>query len=107
MANAAANNLTLILLLPCSVILTWAYWTFPRSLTRRGTRRRFDASVLALAVSASFLGVRWGLLRADVASGAIGKPVLTALIACAAFVLVLALGAWLRTLLFRDSSGRG
>src|SRR3546814_12937199 len=74
MATAAFDNLALILFLPWFAILAWAYWTFPRSLTRRGTRRRFDGAVLLLAPSASFLGMRWGLLRADVDTGAIWKP---------------------------------
>ncbi|MDP1698299.1 MAG: hypothetical protein Q8L45_11050 [Xanthomonadaceae bacterium] len=107
MANAVANNLALILFLPWFAILAWAWWTFPRSLTRRGTRRRFDGAVLLLAVSASFLGMRWGLLRASVESGAIWKQVLASLIAYGAFVLVLALGAWLRALLFRDPGSKG
>lgn len=107
MASAAANNLALILFLPWFAILAWAYWTFPRSLTRRGARRRFDGAVLMLAISASFLGMRWGLLRASLDSGAIWKQVLATLMAYGAFVAVLALGAWLRALLFRDASGKG
>jgi len=63
--------------------------------------------VLLLALSASFLGMRWGLLRASVESGAIWKQVLASLIAYGAFVLVLALGAWLRALLFRDPGSKG
>ncbi|PIQ37037.1 MAG: hypothetical protein COW59_09375 [Lysobacterales bacterium CG17_big_fil_post_rev_8_21_14_2_50_64_11] len=107
MVFAANPNLALIGLLPLCGVLAWLYWTFPRSLTRRGTRRRFDGAVLLLALSAGFLGMRWSLLRASLDAGAIAKPALVAAIACGTFVAVLALGAWLRALLFRDANGKG
>lgn len=107
MVDVASNNLALILLLPWFAILTWVYWTFPRSLTRRGTRRRFDAAVLLLAISASFLGMRWGILRISLDAAAISKPMLAAVLAGGAFLLVLALSAGLRALLFRSTGDKG
>ncbi|MDX2299709.1 MAG: hypothetical protein NW204_08290 [Xanthomonadaceae bacterium] len=100
MSSGVSGWLALLLLLPWFAIVAWAYWSFPRHLTRRGTRRRFDGAVLLLAVSASFLGMRWGLLHASADSGPIWKQVLAALIAYGAYLAVVAMGVGLRAMLF-------
>lgn len=100
MNSGFASYLALILFLPWFGIVAWAFWTFPRHLTRRGTRRRFDAAVLLLAISVSFLGMRWGLLNADGGGGPIWKQVLATLIAYGAYLAVVAMGVALRRALF-------
>lgn len=100
MSAGFGGLLALLLFLPWFAIVAWAFWTFPRHLSRRGSRRRFDAAVLLLAISASFLGMRWGLLHARSDGGAIWKQVLASLIAYAAYLAVVAMGVGLRARLF-------
>lgn len=103
MISGYASYLAVVLFLPWFAVVAWAYWNFPRHLTRRGARRRFDSAVLLLSVSVSFLGMRWGLLNASAESGAIWKQILATLIAYGAFLLVVMLGVALRGALFGAS----
>lgn len=103
MSGGYASYLAVLLFLPWFAVVAWGYWTFPRHLTRRGTRRRFDGAVLLLAVSVSVLGMRWGLLNASVDSGPIWKQILATLIAYGAFLLVVTMGVALRAALFGAS----
>lgn len=98
--------LAFLLLAPWLIILAWAYWNYPRSLPRHGLRRLFDAVVVLLAlVVAAEMGLlvfdRVVLPRAGpygVPSGSIWQQVLPVLVAYGVFVVVLALGLWLRHL---------
>lgn len=105
MSSAVASYLALALFVPWFGLVAWAFWTFPRHLTRRGTRRRFDAAVLLLAFSASFLGMRWGLLHVSGDGGPIWKQVLATLIAYGAYLAVVLMGIGLRRALFGPQHG--
>ncbi len=92
-------NLALILFLPWFAILGALYWFYPR--TPRGPARRgFDLAVLAVALVLSWAGMRWGLLNADAAAGAIWKQVLATLVAYGLFLIVVAFGWLARSKLF-------
>jgi hypothetical protein len=93
-------NLTLILFLPWFAILGALFWIYPRQ-PRGPLRRGFDAAALALALLASWLAMRWGMLEADPQAGPIWKQVLATLTAYGAFLAVLALAWPLRVRLLR------
>jgi hypothetical protein len=88
-------NLTLILFLPWFAILGALYWIYPRQ-PRTGARRAFDLVALVLALCASWIAMRWGMLNAAADAGAIWKQVLACLTAYGAFLAVLALATWIR-----------
>jgi hypothetical protein len=92
---AVEFNLSLILFLPWFAILGALYWIYPRQ-PRHAVRRGFDAAALLLAMLASWLAMRWGMLNADPQAGAIWKQVLACLTAYGAFLAVLGVAAWLR-----------
>lgn len=52
--------LSLLLLGPWLLILAWAYWTYPKSLPRRRSRRVFDGVALLLAAVATFALAAYG-----------------------------------------------
>lgn len=97
------SNLTLILFLPWFAILGVLYWVYPRR-PRGAARRGFDLAALVLAVLASWVAMRWGLVHADPQAGAIWKQVLACLTAYAAFLAVLGVAAWLRAILLRPAA---
>jgi hypothetical protein len=88
-------NLTLILFLPWFLILGALFWCYPRQ-PRGPVRRGFDLAALVLAALASWFAMRWGLLHADPAAGAIWKQVLACLTAYAAYLAVLGAAWWQR-----------
>ena len=89
-------NLTLILFLPWFAILGVLSWVYPRQ-PRTAARRGFDLAALVLAVLASWVAMRWGMINADPQAGAIWKQVLACLTAYGAFLAVLGIAAWLRS----------
>lgn len=93
-------NLTLILFLPWFAILGVLFWVYPRR-PRGASRCGFDLAALVLALVASWIAMRWGMLNADAQAGAIWKQVLACLTAYGAFLAVLGLAAWLRMRLWR------
>lgn len=95
-------NLAMILFLPWFAILGALFWFYPRQ-PRGGLRRGVDVAALALALLASWIGMRWGMLNADPGAGAIWKQVLACLVAYGAFLAVLGLAAWLRARLWRSA----
>lgn len=102
MNPAVEFNLTLILFLPWFAILGALFWFYPRR-PRNAARRSFDLAALVMALLASWIGMRWGMLHADPGAGSIWKQLLATLIAYGAFLAVLG-AAWpLRTRLFRGA----
>lgn len=100
MSPLVEMSLALILFFPWFAILGALFWLFPR--WPRGARRRlFDLAALTFAAVLSVIGMRWGYLHADTASGAIWKQVLATLIAYKVFLAVMGLALWLRFRWFR------
>lgn len=100
MNSAVEFNLTLILFLPWFAILGALYWIYPRK-PRHAARLGFDLAALVLALLASWFAMRWGIVNADPQAGAIWKQVLACLTAYGAFLVVLGIAAWLRSILLR------
>ncbi|WP_114241318.1 hypothetical protein [Dyella sp. C9] len=101
--------LAILMLAPWLLILGWAYWAYPKSLPRTGSRRAFDAAALLLAAFAAVQCASAAFDTASVpavgqygpASGAIWQQVLPALYGYGACVLVLALALIVRHLVWR------
>lgn len=96
--------LAILLLAPWLLILSWAYWAYPKGLLRSSGRRIFDFVALLLAMIAA---VQCALLGFDMverpvvdqfgrASGGIWQQVLPALCGYGAFAAVLILAMFLR-----------
>jgi hypothetical protein len=94
-------NLALILFAPWFAILGWAYWQYPKSHLRSGARRRFDVLVLALALAATVIAMRWSYFLPFKGVGVMWPQVVATLAAYHSFLLVLVLGWFLRGRLFR------
>lgn len=94
-------NLALILFAPWFAILGWAYWNYPKSHLRSGARRRFDLAVLALALVATTIAMRWSYFLPFKGVGVMWPQVIATLAAYHAFLLVLALGWIVRGRFFR------
>lgn len=100
--------LAIALLTPWLLILSWAYWSWPRRPRSRG-RRLFDLLALLLALGVAALSALAGfdqvqLPTADVLgqpSGGIWQQVLPALYAYGAFTLVLLVALLLRRAIWR------
>ncbi|UPG86489.1 hypothetical protein L2Y94_03770 [Luteibacter aegosomatis] len=101
--------LALLLLAPWLVVLGWAYWAYPKSLPRTGTRRAFDALALVASIIAS---VQAALLAYDAVelpaadqfgpkSGAIWQQVVPALYGYGAFLAVLVVALVVRQVIWK------
>jgi hypothetical protein len=96
--------LAILLLAPWLLILCWAYWTYPKSLSKTSGRRIFDFVALLLAVIATGASALFGfdMVQLPVAgqlgptSGAIWQQVVPALYGYGAFIVVLVLAMLLR-----------
>jgi hypothetical protein len=95
------HNLALILFLPWFLILGVLYWLLPRGLPRSPARIGFDLAALAIAVTLSVYGMRWGMVNADMSYGRMWPQVLATVLAYKAFLIVIALAWWTRSKLFR------
>lgn len=101
--------LAILLLTPWLLILCWSYWAYPKSLPHAAARRLFDVAAMLLAMIAAaqcaviaFDRVRLPTVDAfGRASGAIWQQVLPALLAYAAFTVVLLLAVLVRHVLWR------
>jgi hypothetical protein len=93
--------LALILFAPWFALLGWVYWVFPRSHAVTPARRRFDIAVLAIALAAT-IGAMLGAYRMPWAdTGSLWPQVIATLAAYHAFLLVLAVGWFVRGRRFR------
>jgi hypothetical protein len=101
--------LALFLLAPWLLILTWAYWAYPKSLVRNAARRMFDLVAIALAAIGS---VQLALYAFDSTtikqigtfgpeSGGIWKQVIPALYGYFTFLAVLAIAMIIRHFIWR------
>lgn len=86
-------NLALILFLPWFAILGALFWIYPRA-PKHPMRSGYNLAVLAMALVLSWIGMRWGMLNADPAAGAIWKQVLATLLAYGIFLGVVT-SAWI------------
>jgi hypothetical protein len=107
--------LAILLLAPWLIVLGWAYWAYPKSLLKNGTRRAFD--VLAL-VAAMVAAVQAALLAYDAVelpvadqfgpkSGAIWQQVVPALYGYGAFLAVLLLALVIRQMVWKKARNAG
>lgn len=93
-------DLAVVLFLPWFLVLGALFSLLPRE--PRGLKRRgFDLVVLVLAVLASAVAARWSFAGADTSHGTMWPQVLAAVVAYAAFIVVLAVAWPLRHLLLR------
>jgi hypothetical protein len=96
--------LAILLLAPWLLILCWAYWTYPKSLSKTSGRRIFDFVALLLAVIATGASALFGFDMVQLpaagqlgpTSGAIWQQVVPALYGYGAFIVVLVLAMLLR-----------
>lgn len=93
-------NLALILFLPWFAILGTLFWLYPRT-PKHPMRGGYNLVVLAMALVLTWVGMRWGMLNADPAAGAIWKQVLATLIAYGIFLAVVTLAWVARGRIFR------
>jgi hypothetical protein len=107
--------LAILLLAPWLLILCWAYWTYPKSLSKTSGRRIFDFVALLLAVIAAAQGTLFGFDTAMLptvgqfggrASGAIWQLVLPALYGYGAFVVILGIALLARHGIFHRFRNR-
>lgn len=94
-------NLALILFAPWFAILGWVYWQYPKSHLRSPSRRGFDLIVLALALVLSAIAMRWSYFLPFKGVGVMWPQVIATLSAYHAFLLVLAVGWFLRSRMYR------
>jgi hypothetical protein len=96
--------LAILLLAPWLLILCWAYWTYPKSLSKTSGRRIFDFVALLLAMVATGASALFGFDMVQLpaagqlgrTSGAIWQQVVPALYGYGAFIVVLVLAMLLR-----------
>jgi hypothetical protein len=94
-------NLAIILFAPWFAILGWAFWQYPKSHGRGPGRLRFDLIVLALALVASIVAMRWSYFLPFGDAGPLWPQVIATLAAYHAFLFVLVAGWFLRGRWFR------
>ena len=95
------SNLAIVLFAPWFAILGWAYGVYPKSHRRGPGRRRFDLLVLALALVASVLAMRWSYFLPFEGVGVMWPQVIATLAAYHAFLVVLVAGWFVRGRLYR------
>jgi hypothetical protein len=86
--------LALILFAPWFALLGWVYWSFPRSHAVTPARRRFDVTVLGLALAATIAAMLGAYRMPWTHAGSLWPQVIATLAAYHAFLLVLFVG-WL------------
>lgn len=94
--------LALVLFAPWFALLGWVYWTFPRAHVVSPARRRFDVAVLAFALVATIAAMLFAYRMPWVDTGSLWPQVIATLAAYHAFLLVLAVGWFLRGRRYRN-----
>jgi len=94
-------NLAIVLFAPWFAILGWAFWQYPKSHARGPARRRFDIAVLAIALVASVVAMRWSYFLPFHGVGPLWPQVIATLAAYHVFLFVLVAGWLLRGRWFR------
>ena len=88
--------LALVLFAPWFALLGWVYWSFPRSHVVSTARRRFDVTVLLLALVATIAAMLFAYRMPWTDTGSLWPQVIATLAAYHAFLLVLGLGVFVR-----------
>lgn len=98
--------LTLILFAPCTAILCWLYWWYPRQ-PRHASRRWFDTVTLLVSLCAFVASVRWAHAYADRQYGAMWPQILATASGYGVFLSLLVIAVLVRWRWLRGSAPVG